>query len=78
MPRQLSNNAISNLSLSIPRRVHRMARLRAIRSGAPNLASYVAVILQGAAEQLTAPQQIEALMIELELQALRTARRPRT
>ena len=78
MPRQQTNIGISNLSVTIPRRVHRSARLRALRSGAPNLAAYVAVILQDAAEQLTPAQQLEALMIELELKASRTERRHRS
>ena len=76
MPRQHTNIGISNLSLTIPRRVHRLARLRAIRSGAPTLASYVAVILEDAAETLTPAQQVSAAMVEAELQASRTGRRP--
>lgn len=72
MPRETVNVGISNLSVTLPRRIHRLARVRAIRSGAPTLAAYVAVVLSRAGEQLTAAEQVEAQLVELELAAMRT------
>lgn len=71
MPRNRVNPGCSNLSLVIPRSVHRAARIRALRAGAPSLASYVAMVLDQAPESLTAEQVLATHVMELRLKACR-------
>ena len=65
MPKFRSNTYISNLSISLPRRVHRLVKARAIRSGAPSLAAYVATVLEQAPDRMTEQQRLQAMSIEL-------------
>jgi hypothetical protein len=65
MPRFKSNQVISNLSLTLPRGIHRSARLKCLRSGAPSLGAYVAMVLEQAPEQITGAQVIRMHTIEL-------------
>jgi hypothetical protein len=65
MPRFKANLVISNLSLTLPRRIHRSARLKCLRAGAPSLGAYVAMVLEQAPEHVTAAQLIRMHTIEL-------------
>lgn len=67
MPRGKTSYRVSNLSLTIPRRIHRLAKVRCLRAGAPSFASYVATLLSQAPEQLSAQQVFECAVIEQEL-----------
>jgi hypothetical protein len=69
MPKFKANRFISNLSLSIPRQIHQSAKVKAIRSGAPSFASYVAMVLDQAPNQTTAAEMVQAFRIELLLRA---------
>jgi len=74
MPRGRTHYAASNLSLTIPRRVHRMARTRFLATGASSFASYIAWALTSLPESLTPSQQVEIMAIELELKAFQQER----
>jgi len=69
MPRGKTNAGVSNLSVVIPRRVHRMVRLKFLSSGAVSFASYIAWWLAQAPETLTASQLVQVLEYETELKA---------
>lgn len=71
MPRGKTNTDLSNLSLVIPRRVHRQAKAKWLRSGAPSFASYVAMVLSRAPERADAMGILEAAILEHEILELR-------
>lgn len=70
MPRGRTNTAISSLSVNIPRRIHRAARVKFIRSGAPSFAAYVAMILDRAPDQPALEDTMAAHLVEIELVSL--------
>lgn len=67
MPRGHTNASISNLSLLIPRSIHRQARIKYLRSGAPSFAAWVAAVLETAQERTSSQLLLRAHMIELDL-----------
>jgi len=69
MPRGKTNLLTSNLSLVIPKRVHRKAKAAFLRSGTKSFGACVAWWLDQVPEQLAARQVIEAWMYEIELAA---------
>jgi hypothetical protein len=54
MPRGYSNRFYSQLSVVIPRSVHRMARRKAILCGAPSFAAFITAVLEDAPSTMTA------------------------
>jgi len=71
MPRGRTNIGISNLSLTIPRRVHRAAKARFQGSGATSFASYISWWLTKIPESLTASEAVEVLCVEIELKTFK-------
>lgn len=69
MPRGRVSLGCSNLSLLIPRTIHHGARIKAIRSGAPSFAAYVATVLAMAPERMTAAELVHSYGVELVLKA---------
>jgi hypothetical protein len=65
MPKLRSSQFVSNLSLNLPRCIHRSAKVKALRSGSPSFAAYVALLLEQAPERITAAQLIRTHAIEL-------------
>lgn len=64
MPRGQASPFYSQLSVVIPRSIHRTARRKAIRSGAPSFAAYVAVLLDRAPDVLSAADLTHAYGLE--------------
>lgn len=68
MPRgQVDPVMISNLSLCIPRRIHRQARVKWLQSGGPSFAAWVAMVLEDAEEELSVADLARMQGIEMEL-----------
>jgi hypothetical protein len=65
MPRGIRNNYASNLSVLIPRSIHRMSRCRAIQVGAPSYAAYVAAVLEKASREWTEKDLPDMHILEL-------------
>jgi len=70
MPRRRSSSDLSNLSLMIPRRIHRLARMNYLRSGAPSFAAYVATVLDRAPKSMDASSLFLTHAVEAEIKAL--------
>lgn len=68
MPRGQVGIGASNLSLIIPRRVHRKVRLTALRCGAPSLPAFVAWWLDQIPESVSASETVAMHVYEFELQ----------
>jgi hypothetical protein len=69
MPRGKANQLYSQLSVVIPRAIHRAAKTKARRSGVPSFSAYVAVVLEAAADLMSTTDVGRARMIEQELKA---------
>jgi hypothetical protein len=70
MPRHKTNPSLSNVSVVIPRRIHRMARVKALRSGAPSFPAWLAMVLEAAPESASGSAMVHMMCIELELKGL--------
>lgn len=60
MPRGKTHPSTSNLSVIIPKSIHKAARLKALRSDAPSFAAYVATVLQEAPEKMSVASLVMA------------------
>lgn len=67
-----NNPNISNLSLIIPRRIHRMAKRKFHRSGAKNFTAYISMLIMNAPEEgFTAKDIVSSFLIDFELNCFR-------
>jgi hypothetical protein len=67
MPRGKTNFCASNLSVLIPRRVHRNVRAKYLAAGVGSFAAYLAWWLEKAPERLEPGHLVEVLGVEMEL-----------
>ncbi|MEM9109133.1 MAG: hypothetical protein AAGC72_03845 [Planctomycetota bacterium] len=68
MPRSKTNQAISNLSVTLPRDIHRKAKVNYYRSGVNvSFGAYVAWCLSQVPEQLEHESKMQLQLMELRL-----------
>lgn len=76
MPSQKTNQKLSNLSVLLPRRVHRKAKAKFIRSGASSFPVWVAAVLDRAPTMDTAEQMFALFRMEAEMGESRQCTQP--
>jgi hypothetical protein len=64
MIRTKNNPGLSNLSIVIPRSVHRAAKAKYMQSGAPTFAAYIAALLEQAPDRPTAQMIYRCLAMQ--------------
>lgn len=76
MPRSKTNTATSNLSVIIPRDIHRKAKVNYLRSGVKvSFGAYIAWCLKQAPERLDHNAQMDLQMMEMQIKCLMPSKR---
>lgn len=67
MPRERINSSTSKLSVILPRRLHRRAKMAALRAGAPSLGAYLAWLVERAPAGVAGSDLVEMMCLEMEI-----------